>query len=179
MKYVILTFLLSPLFVNVSVSDFTISTDLNEIILDSDLIVYAKAIDDCTLKDDGVTKQFVQFDIVQTIKGKSESSLSVNTDAIYSGDIPHQLIESNTFGIGQHYLLFFQFDGQNLSLLINHSFVEIQGDSDDQYFLDSQSEKDSSIQKMYKKGAIINSIESFLYNETEILDSEILAVSSS
>lgn len=178
MKYVILTFLLSPLFVNTSVSEFTISTDLNEIILDSDLIVYAKAFNECTIQDEGVTKQFVQFDIVQTLKGKSESSLSVNTDAIYSGDIPHQLIESKTFGIGQHYLLFFQEDGEKLSLLINHSLKEFQDDHGEYYFMNSQLVKHSGLHKMYKKRATINSIESFLYNETEILDSEILAATS-
>ncbi len=178
MKYALLTCLLSPLFLSITVSDTTISTDLNEIIVESNLIVYAKAIDGCQVSEDGITKQYIHFDVTQTFRGTTESLLSVNTDAIYDGDIPHQLIESNSFHTGQHYLLFLQQNDSALSLLVNHTLVEIAGDEEESYFSNSRIHTTDSDGQLYRKGAMLNSIESFLYNETEILDSEILATNS-
>lgn len=174
MKYVLLTCLLSPFFITIPVSEHILSTDLNDIIIESDLIVYARAIDACQVSEKGIEKHFVQFDVNQTLKGTSTLLLSVNTGAVYAGDIPHQLIESKTFQVGQHYLLFLQQGDTQLSLLVNHTLVELVGDQEGPYFMASQSAKEDLDTQLYDKGAMLQSIESFLYNETEILESEIL-----
>lgn len=171
MKYILLTLLFAPFFLENPYRTDMSSFDLNELIVHTELILLAKVADMCNGEVDDNT---VQFTVEKVLKGTSDESLFVNSSMLYKGDLPESIRNLSSFQQDDTYIIFLQKHQDKLILMHQYTLQEYV-DSDEEVLISINSNPEEISNPSYVKSSFIHAIESFVYNEIEILESEILA----
>jgi len=172
MKQCLLVFFFSSFFFNTDSAELSI-LDFNDLILHSDIVLFATVIDECH-SHKNKDKTFIQFKIGTQIKGELDQDLFVTSKMLYQGDIFQELKTLEIFDLNEDYLIFLQRNEQSLTLLNQYTLKKVDSDGQEK-FIPIMNQSDHAEDLMYTKSDLIHAIEGFVYNETEILRSEILA----
>lgn len=172
MKQFLLVFLFSSFFFNTENADYSI-LDFSELILQADIVLMGLVVDECHM-DHANDETFVQFKVKTDIKGDFDGDLFVNSEMLYQGDIPQALKTLESFTVNHDYLLFLQKRSDSYTILNQYTLQQIESDTED-LLVPLNQEIDHANAATYSKSHLLEAIEAFVYNETEILTSEIVA----
>lgn len=172
MKQFLLVFLLSSFFFNTKDVSYSI-LDFSELILQADIVLMGLVVDECHA-DKTNDEAFVQFKVVHDIKGDIDGDLFVNSNMLDQGDIPQSLKSLESFSVNHGYLLFLQKRSDSY-IILNQYTLKQKGANTEDLLVPLNPEIDDSNSITFSKANLLQAIEAFVYNETEILTSEIVA----
>lgn len=172
MKQFLFLFFFSSFFFNNEHTETTV-LDFNELISHSDIVAVAMAVDQCKI-DAHPSESYIKFQIKSHIKGGIEDKFIVNADMLYQGDIPQNLKTLESFSLNYEYLLFLQENANSYTLLNQYTLQKVESNQED-LLIPIIEKSDPSNKTVYAKSKLLQAIEAFVYNETEILSSEITA----
>jgi len=165
-------FFFSSFFFNNEHAESTV-LDFNELISHADIVVVATAIDQCE-SDYQTSEPFVQFHIKSQIKGEVNDMIVVNAKMLYQGDIPQSLKTLDSFSINHDYLMFLHESATSYTLLNQYTLQHVESNQEE-LLIPIIDKSNDSTKIVYAKSKLLQAIEAFVYNETEILSSEITA----
>ncbi len=181
LQHLIITCFLLPLAsIGAPHSSMTIGAhlDFNELMSQSDLVVLAEAVTTESVQHGNILAQVQYFEIKETIKGVSPQVISLQTHALYQGDVVQEMIKPTLFKQNGSYLLFLPnasgtYDLDQITVLEE---IDHQGDN---YFTmissEGEAQETTADFARFDKESLLNAIGSFLYHEVAILPSEIMA----
>jgi len=141
--------------------------DFSQLINSSELVVLAKVTDFCQ-KANSDNMELAELHTVQTLKGRPTSTFFVEFSSAFLNENAKASTKVNAFKLDGEYLLFLQNDSESGYTTINQSqFVVEQVEVGGQLLFRLND-------KLFDYQRFLQAIESFIYNEVELIESEFL-----